>query len=1224
MKKALFFAGLATASLLFAGCNKEADVKGLDGFPIEIILSDAQTRTTNAGMSTKWAEGDALSVFYAPAGETTYSANKKFTIQDPETNRATGTVDLEAASNDWYLLYAYASQITSPENTSSGYSYIGCKSNESQKQTGYDSKAHLAGCAASAGFPLYGIKKNVPREETPVVEMKHVASAVAIKVKNDAGKAIKISKVEFTAPEPIVGAFYVNFAQDPVVLTKHTSYTSATAVLDVQDAPDLAAGETATFYMGIKPFSAKVGDKLTLKITADAGVVEKPVTLEAAADFKAGFIKTLNVNYKAAAPVQTITVSDIAASITTTSGDDAFSGKLEGAIVTFVSGSNAFIQDETGGILLYKYGHTFKAGDKLSGIVSGKGKVYSGLKELTELTVETITSDQPIPAAKEMTLAELNAAYDANMSVLVKLKGVTVSGAFDNRNTTMTDGTETLALRDQKNGLTIGAGKYDIIGFPSYHDAAQFGVWAQENIIVAADAPVLAAVLDGEASVSATTTSVKVNVTGNVAWYMEKEEGSEALSFNPESGEGIGAVTVSFPANTTSTAVTYEFYVKTNDATLAAAGKEEIKFTITQAAATPVTAKTLPYEEAFSNTKGDFTIEDKVIPDALSYVWQATEKYGMKASAFANKTAYASESWLISPVVSFVGATHPALTFSHAVNNFASVAKAQEETSVWIREKGGEWTKLSGVNYPTSLSWTFVESGSIDLSAYVNKQIEIGFKYTSTTDGAGTWEVKNFKLAEAEAPTPVFNATISTTSAPAEASEVKVYVTGNVDWTASVTGGATLSDASGTGDKTLTVSIPANTDTENQKSHVVTVQTTAEVATKSFEFTITQAKATAVGADDVVFTFSEMSLENGVAYTEPFESNGVSVTFSGGGDNGKYYTKGTGIRLYANGTVTVASSKTITKIQYIFQDTKDSSGSGANKVEFYTYPVASDWTVNAGTFTYGANSEWTGSASSVALTRAEGKGHWRLQKVVVTCSDTPAPVPTLTEIEVSGQTTEFTVGDTFTFDGTVTATYSDNSTKTVTPTNVSEPDMTVAGTPEVTVTYQEGGATATAKYTITVKAAGTSGDAKYTLNPVQGSDNGYANSEDITIGGITWNVTGNSTLVPWRIGGKSLTEVDRAIYSKTAMNYNIGKIEITHGNASNITVNSMTVVVASDADFANVVSELTPTFAANSTVTVEKPVGANWSNCYYKIIYNVSVTGSSNRFIEFAKAEFFE
>jgi hypothetical protein len=88
------------------------------------------------------------------------------------------------------------------------------------------------------------------------------------------------------------------------------------------------------------------------------------------------------------------------------------------------------------------------------------------------------------------------------------------------------------------------------------------------------------------------------------------------------------------------------------------------------------------------------------------------------------------------------------------------------------------------------------------------------------------------------------------------------------------------------------------------------------------------------------------------------------------------------------------------------------------------------------------------------------------------------------------------------------------------------------------------------------------------------------------------------------------------------MPYDIEKIDIKHGAASNITVNSMTVIVATDADFAQVVSTLTPAFAAESKVTVNRPAGASWSNCYYKIVYNVTVSGSSNKFLEFAGAEF--
>ena len=146
----------------------------------------------------------------------------------------------------------------------------------------------------------------------------------------------------------------------------------------------------------------------------------------------------------------------------------------------------------------------------------------------------------------------------------------------------------------------------------------------------------------------------------------------------------------------------------------------------------------------------------------------------------------------------------------------------------------------------------------------------------------------------------------------------------------------------------------------------------------------------------------------------------------------------------------------------------------------------------------------------------------------------------------------------------------------------------------------------------------------YTLTPANGSNNSYAGYCDIEIDGITWNLTGNSTMNPWRIGGKSLTGVNRELYSKTAISDNISKIEVTHGAASSITVNSWTVIVASDADFSNVVSTLTPEFTENTTTTIERPEGKDWSNCYYKFVYNVTVSGSSNKFVEFTEAKFYK
>jgi len=149
----------------------------------------------------------------------------------------------------------------------------------------------------------------------------------------------------------------------------------------------------------------------------------------------------------------------------------------------------------------------------------------------------------------------------------------------------------------------------------------------------------------------------------------------------------------------------------------------------------------------------------------------------------------------------------------------------------------------------------------------------------------------------------------------------------------------------------------------------------------------------------------------------------------------------------------------------------------------------------------------------------------------------------------------------------------------------------------------------------------------YTLTPEASSASGssaYATAIDITIDGIKWNVMGNTSLVPWRIGGKNLTKEDRSLYSKTAIEGDVAKIEITHAGASSVTVHSMTVVVATNSNFAeaSIVSTLTPTFNASGTVTVTRPDGKDWSNCYYKITYNVTI-GGSNKFIAFSEAKFY-
>lgn len=153
------------------------------------------------------------------------------------------------------------------------------------------------------------------------------------------------------------------------------------------------------------------------------------------------------------------------------------------------------------------------------------------------------------------------------------------------------------------------------------------------------------------------------------------------------------------------------------------------------------------YSETFGTNQGAFTIENKVLPEGTTYVWAFASGYGMKATAYVNKTNYASESWLVSPKFDCTNATALTLSFSEAANFFKSAENVSAYTSVKVKEVGTDtWTDLTLSARASGTAWTFVDGITADLSAYVGKKMQIAFVYTSSAELAGTWEVKNFEL----------------------------------------------------------------------------------------------------------------------------------------------------------------------------------------------------------------------------------------------------------------------------------------------------------------------------------------------------------------------------------------------------------------------------------------------------------------------------------------------
>ena len=153
------------------------------------------------------------------------------------------------------------------------------------------------------------------------------------------------------------------------------------------------------------------------------------------------------------------------------------------------------------------------------------------------------------------------------------------------------------------------------------------------------------------------------------------------------------------------------------------------------------------YSETFGTNQGAFTIDDKVLPEGTTYIWKFDSRNGMKASAYVNKTNYASESWLVSPKFDCTNATALTLSFSEAANFFTSAENVSAYTSVKVKEVGTDtWTDLTLSARASGTAWTFTDGITADLSAYVGKKMQIAFVYTSTAELAGTWEVKNFEL----------------------------------------------------------------------------------------------------------------------------------------------------------------------------------------------------------------------------------------------------------------------------------------------------------------------------------------------------------------------------------------------------------------------------------------------------------------------------------------------
>lgn len=377
------------------------------------------------------------------------------------------------------------------------------------------------------------------------------------------------------------------------------------------------------------------------------------------------------------------------------------------------------------------------------------------------------------------------------------------------------------------------------------------------------------------------------------------------------------------------------------------------------------------FSELFNVGQGDFTIDNKVMNDPLTFVWKADEKYGyMKASAYANKVAYASESWLVSPVIDLTQAKETELSFDEAANFFKGLDNFKAACSLKVKEEGGEWTNVAYNVAVEGNSWTF-GTATADLAAYDGKKIQLAFAYTSTAELAGTWEVKNLyvKAKTDKAPVvieaPVFTPKqgtymdkVSVSIAAAEGLKVYYTLDGSEPTTAS-----TLYEAAFDLTETTTVMAIA-VDAEGNASPVAKAM-----------YTI---KATPVAPENgALFNFNEnkwnlpvSSKEAGDFPITEVKEGDVTLTFTNGSTPTRLwndFNNGLQIRMYKEGgsmTVTPAADQKVVKVEFDATklDVTASEGKLAEKV----------WTGEAATVTFTANA--TSNINYIIVTLSKQSG----------------------------------------------------------------------------------------------------------------------------------------------------------------------------------------------------------------------------------------------------------
>lgn len=293
---------------------------------------------------------------------------------------------------------------------------------------------------------------------------------------------------------------------------------------------------------------------------------------------------------------------------------------------------------------------------------------------------------------------------------------------------------------------------------------------------------------------TAAGTTYKIEVTNNYNAQLTKIELTQAGTASKKAADLAFSETSftvkmgqAFTAPTLTKATNADVVYSTSDAEVADVVAATGVVTIKGVGTATITAKTSENDEYYAGEATytinviaantildspmgvDFTFEN---PEGVE-VWKHDSSYGLKGSAYIGgikeATAYA-----VSPVIDLTNRTDVKLTFKNAFNNYKlnnamiDVADfAGKYAFIVAREEDAtEWTQVAEPTAPEAFNWIFFDNDSISLDAYKGKKMQFAFKYVSTADVAGTWEVKGISVTGTDTGVGIVDAIADDVNAP--------------------------------------------------------------------------------------------------------------------------------------------------------------------------------------------------------------------------------------------------------------------------------------------------------------------------------------------------------------------------------------------------------------------------------------------------------------------------